>query len=603
MRGKTTVQVLKIALFFLSWLGTETIGASSKNKLKIGDGIEILVYRDKSGNLLAKSIKKLVESRRPTMRGAIEKIDQNDSTLLLNGKRIHIDYRTVFSAKGQPNGDFGKLKDGLRVEVICSAAETGDWEARRIEWSGVKPSDKVKGAITRLSPTNQLPDTVEIYGLKILINENTSWLGSTHYIEAELFNNLSPEEGEANLPHLKLGDQVLVSGDYIHSIRFENQYTLSRVQKDDYQETEPGLRFQAAGNWTPEFQSFLQLRLRKKFTFGAFSYRPSTADSTRFEFQAIQAYLLFRNPGGRGVALAAGKQRVRDQRRWLFYEYLDAARFYIYETHPLVLEASVLPSLFPLRDKKFKTWDDILFQVHYMPEAKNEARLYFLRRWDSSTRNREPLYWGLSYYGRPKRFFSGWLDASLLRGTDKQQLQRGFAVDVGGTLAATTLKIRPSLTLGYAVGSGDKVGGDSVSQEYRQTGYETNSGRFGGFANFQYYGEVLNPELANIQIITVGTGFRPHPQFSFDAVLHSYRQNRLSTKIRLESQALISPPVAPLANDKNLGWEIDFIVGVQKIWQRINFGYCFGLFHPGKAFLPVRPDNAILNRINARVEF
>jgi alginate production protein len=154
--------------------------------------------------------------------------------------------------------------------------------------------------------------------------------------------------------------------------------------------------------------------------------------------------------------------------------------------------------------------------------------------------------------------------------------------------------------LGYALGSGDKTGGDSASQEFRQTGYEDNSGRFGGFANFQYYGEVLDPELANIRILTAAAGFRPHRLVSFDAVFHTYRQHQPDDELEAE---LIEPWAAPTGLSKDLGWEVDFIVGVQKIWRRFNLAYSFGLFNPGEAFMPFAPDNAILNRINLRVEF
>ena len=192
--------------------------------------------------------------------------------------------------------------------------------------------------------------------------------------------------------------------------------------------------------------------------------------------------------------------------------------------------------------------------------------------------------------------------ASLLRGTDKQRDEEAFAFDLGATLAAVNVNIRPHVTLGYALGSGDKTRGDAVSQEFRQTGYEDNSGRFGGFANFQYYGEVLNPELANIQILTAGAGVWAHPLVSLDAVFHTYRQHRLKNDLQVESGGLLVPPAIPSGLQNNLGWELDFILGVQKLWQRLNIGYSFGWFHPGTGFLP-RTDNAILNRLNLRVEF
>ena len=583
------------------WLG-KSLQAEPYTKLKAGDGIGVSGTWSSKGAFVAKSVEKLQEARRPKLRGAIEKLDKKDSSFVLFGLKIKIEAKTLFPARGA--GGFEALKDGMRLEATCNVSEKGGWTTDKIDWNDIKPSDKIKGTITRLAFDSQPPDTIEISGLNILITEDTDLYGSARYLENELFGNLTAEEGGTNFPHLRLGKHLLFSGDYRQTTRFENSYTLSDIQQDNYRETEPALRLEAAGNWVPEAQSFLQLRLRKKYTFGSwiddFPNRSSALESTDVEFQAIQAYLLLRAPQSRGVALTVGKHRVRDPREWLFDEYLDAVRLYVYETQPVVLEASFLPSLFPLKDKKFKTWDDLLFRVRYIPNDKNEANFFMLKRRDSDLRNREPLYWGISYYGRPKRFVTGWLQASLLRGTDKGKDQEAYAFDFGATFAAANLSFRPSFTLGYALGSGDKSSGDAVSQEFRQTGYEDNSGRFGGFANFQYYGEALNPELANIQILTVGTGFRPHRLVSADAVFHTYRQNQLDPDVQSD---LIPTLVVPNGSSNDLGWELNLIVGVQKIWQRLNLGYSFSLFNPGLAFMSLRTENAVLNRLNVRVEF
>ncbi len=603
MKGKGLIIAVINSLLMGALLCPADLKSGPYTRLKVGDGVEVS-GRFVKGIFSAKSVEKLAEARRPKLRGAIEQLDAKDSSIVMFGMKIRVSVKTLFPAKGMTAEGFLNLKIGMRVEVACNVSDSGVWEADKLDWKEIKPSDKIKGTITRLAFDNKPPDTIEISGLKILVTEETDLYGSFRYLEEELFGNLAAEEGVTNFPHLKLGENLLFSGDYRQTTRFENSYTLSDVQKDNYRETEPALRLEAAGNWAPEAQSFLQLRLRKKYTFGNrvddFPYRSSAIESTDVEFQAIQAYLLLRAPQNRGLAMAVGKQRVRDQREWLFDEYLDAVRFYLYETRPVVLEASFFPSLFPLKDKKFKTWDDILLRVRYIPDGKNEANIYVLKRRDSEARNREPVYWGISYYGRPKRFVTGWLQAALLRGTDKQRNQEAYALDVGATFAAVNLPIRPSFTLGYALGSGDKSSGDSVSQEFRQTGYEDNSGRFGGFANFQYYGEAFNPELANIQILTVGAGLRPHRLVSVDGIFHTYRQNRLDNDVQSD---LITPPVVPNGLSKDLGWEINLVVGVQKIMQRFNVAYSFSLFNPGEAFMPLRAENAVLNRLNVRVEF
>ena len=47
-------------------------------------------------------------------------------------------------------------------------------------------------------------------------------------------------------------------------------------------------------------------------------------------------------------------------------------------------------------------------------------------------------------------------------------------------------------------------------------GLQENEADFGGAASFKDYGEVLDPELSNLAIFTVGLGLRPSEKFSLD---------------------------------------------------------------------------------------
>ncbi|MGI6657130.1 MAG: alginate export family protein [Desulfobulbus sp.] len=84
--------------------------------------------------------------------------------------------------------------------------------------------------------------------------------------------------------------------------------------------------------------------------------------------------------------------------------------------------------------------------------------------------------------------------------------------------------LQPSLTVGYALGSGDRKGG-SVNRTFRQSGLQDNTCRFNGVEDFQMYGEVLDPELSNIGITTLAVGIRPSARSSLDLVHHLYRQD------------------------------------------------------------------------------
>src|SRR6185503_11368511 len=119
-----------------------------------------------------------------------------------------------------------------------------------------------------------------------------------------------------------------------------------------------------------------------------------------------------------------------------------------------------------------------------------------------------------------------------------------------GTTVSTADRVRPGLTPAYALGSEDRRG-DAFSQEFRQTGYEDNTGRFGGFSSFQYYGEVLDPELANIEVMTVGASVRFGYAASVDLVAHNYRQHRPKQDMR----AALVPQSPPDGSSRDLGRE------------------------------------------------
>ncbi|MGH9390554.1 MAG: alginate export family protein, partial [Vicinamibacteria bacterium] len=163
-------------------------------------------------------------------------------------------------------------------------------------------------------------------------------------------------------------------------------------------------------------------------------------------------------------------------------------------------------------------------------------------------------------------------------GQDGANRIRGWGVDLGATYEFP-VPWKPALTLGFAFGSGDANPDDGTDQSFRQTGLQENEGDFGGATTFKYYGEVLDPELSNLAIFTAGIGIRPSEKFSLDLVYHYYLQNRASATIR---NAGID--AEPSGRSRRLGSGIDFIVGVQELWDRLDVKLVVGYFLPGAAF-------------------
>lgn len=158
--------------------------------------------------------------------------------------------------------------------------------------------------------------------------------------------------------------------------------------------------------------------------------------------------------------------------------------------------------------------------------TKSEGAVVAADRRDESDAN---LAWiGTRALGRWKFRSMGrlhyWLDTALVSGHEKlidfdrldgnrrvvDSVERrsvfGWAVDAGVTWQ-TRLPGRPSLTLGYALGSGDGDPHDGRDRSFRQTGLQDNNDRFRGVDSFRYYGELFRPELSNLHILTASVGF------------------------------------------------------------------------------------------------
>jgi|GEM_PF-723395 len=140
-------------------------------KSVVGQPLEITGYWDKQGYFIATDIEKLIRSRRPKLRGELEKIDRKKKKLTLFGRRIEVDDDTKFLAPENTAESFESLMPGQRVEVSCKVDDDdGDWIARKIRTQAVKKSDKVKGIISKATMDPASRHRLDIEGLTILVD-------------------------------------------------------------------------------------------------------------------------------------------------------------------------------------------------------------------------------------------------------------------------------------------------------------------------------------------------------------------------------------------------------------------------------------------------
>lgn len=180
-------------------------------------------------------------------------------------------------------------------------------------------------------------------------------------------------------------------------------------------------------------------------------------------------------------------------------------------------------------------------------------------------------YWAdaASLTGREHRSaFDEQADGTFIASGATKRRVRGKAFDIGATGTLQQLPLKPSLTAGYARGS----------PGFRQTGLQENKARFAGVKRWQRYGELLQPELANAAVTTLGTGVRMLENSSLELVTHRYRQVRAA-----DAQAGSRLSADPQGSSKALGREVDLLLAVRE-WKHVELTLKASRFKPGAAF-------------------
>lgn len=294
------------------------------------------------------------------------------------------------------------------------------------------------------------------------------------------------------------------------------------------------------------------------------------------------------------ISLTIGRKNISDSREW----------FYDAEVDGLIFEVGV-PSLSTtlsfsfnreewadsdlLQDNEAGTVDNLIVSVENETWDDIVLRAHYVTRSDSSDDNDSPNFVGLSVRGKAlNKRLTFWSDLAKVDGLDGNEHIEGIGYDIGATLKMDSIG-KPYVTLGYAFGSGD---GDDDT-DFRQTGLHDNVDKFGGVTNFKYYGEVVDPELSNLRILTAGVGFRPLKKVSIDVLYHSYEQQFALDELR---DSDLSTDPNGMATD--IGYEWDLVAGF-KNRKNIETKFILGYFKPGEAF----EDRTGILLLNAKLTY
>ncbi|MDX1982790.1 MAG: alginate export family protein [Bryobacteraceae bacterium] len=295
-------------------------------------------------------------------------------------------------------------------------------------------------------------------------------------------------------------------------------------------------------------------------------------------FEVQEAHLRWWLDEKRNFRVRIGRQRFRDTREWYFDEFLDALQLR-YQTKLLRVEFALAKGISggASRREQLQMIGDS--QVRLPSRRYLTARL--LRRADGG--RKEELTWlGVGSRGRVRGGLRYWLELARLQGSDRGVPVRGWGSDLGITYRFRA-PLRPTVTVLYAVGSGDRDPADGIDRNFRQTRLHGNSDRYDSLRRRPYYGRILAPELSNLRVMSLDFGFRAGSRWSFSMSAHDYRQVHPSPdagRTRLD--------VVPSGTGAALGreWNLSFV------WRRaprLDLILEAGTLRPGRA-LPQLPE-------------
>jgi hypothetical protein len=335
-----------------------------------------------------------------------------------------------------------------------------------------------------------------------------------------------------------------------------------------------------------------------------------------------QAWVSLSKLLGTDFSLRIGRQAIWENRNWWWDDDLDAVRL-MYEARRFKAEFTVAREVGRLStvntlDAAYRDivrwlahtewrwarnhWLDAFFLYHNDRSSQHfVGQRVSARREDPS--DAEMFWLGARVSGELdlKRFgeLEYLLDGAWVRGRDIEveyednmrvssrirQKVNGWALNAALSWE-TKLLGEPTLTLGYAIGSGDRTSKRGEDRGFRQTGIHSNEGRFNGVNYFHYYGELLQPELSNLQIWTVALGFPFWRSSSVEFVYHLYRQVHPAPFLR---DARVDAD--PTGKKRGIGQEWDVVLGLQE-WKRVEIELIGSLFRAGRAYGPLSGKNA-----------
>lgn len=583
---------------------------STPEVLSVGHVIEARGALDADGRFVADKLELLEADEDDVLIGEVASSEKDPETFLLLGQPVVTDEATRW--QGLERGSLA----GQRVKVEGSWKGPRRFSAKSIAARGAG-RDRVAGRIDELRRVEGGWEA-QVMIFTVLLRDDTPVEHTQpveHYALAPVRKigrsdpqKLERDEDDSFGKGIPLTDTLRLMGQLEGKYTSEKNYDLDSASTRDRTDEDFPVRLRFA--WTPseKLVGVWELRYTQQYRH---DQRSSAQGGDLSEINHAGAFgetwLQWRDAFGRvGFDVTAGRQDFDDPREWISDQNLDAVRLsWLQPAWRFEVALATVLSDGSERDQHSNNATAYLSTT----DSHEHLALWSVYRdidqfQTGSTTVPDEKSWHIG-----ARAIGDWIpDNSLWADFAYQRADRpifdnpldsradvsAWAYDVGTTWSpdfADPLYF----TVGYALARGR---GDNGT--FRQTGFQDNTDRFGGVTSFQYYGELINPELSNLGILTLGVGAIVAERTSLDLVFHTYTQDVARAEFSPLPNREADLKATPNGSSADLGWEADLIFGFRR-FKNLDVEIVGATFQPGDGF-DVQ-DDAYLLKVQLRYRF
>ncbi len=584
-----------------------TGAAQTIDQVKVGHWIRVKGHLESPGIFIAEEIEVREPAREESIVATPTNVRDDGQWFDMLGLPCNTSARTEWD--GLTPAELGLEQ----IEVEGHYRGPRRFSVRDVEARNNEGRDRIEG---RLDQVQRLSGGFEfrVMSFRVLVDPKTVTVECDKPIQEMPFAEPSAaslqerrDDEDEVLSSVALAEGLTLGGRMEIRDAFENEYDLGRKTNTGEDARGNGhdrrITFRAQAVWEPTNDFFALLSAEEQLTNEHENGRGTDMRDSDGKINEAFGFWRFRE---HGFDLQAGRQDFDDLREWIYDETLDGVRG-IYSRPGLRVELSASTG-FGDKSRPVRETDNYMLYVSNNDDREHLAAYVIDRRrtFDEEvevagqtivqTQRDKPIHFGLRALGEWLPDQTVWAEAAVVRGYRGGTDYDGWGVDLGTTWAPADLE-PVYLTLGWARTSGDSDPNDEENTSFQQTGLQDNNGNFGGLTSFRYYGEVFEPELSNMSILTFGVGARVTRKTSLDLVAHKYDQ---VTAAPVLSGASNLRNVQPNGNSRDLGWGVDLILGSRE-WNPWDIEVIVGTFHPGSAF--AEDEDAWLGKLQLRYRF